>query len=67
MWLLMDQVMHPQVRMEEGERGGGASAPAGGAAARETKLPPSLETFKMPKSEILHIMKAPFGMLTRRK
>jgi hypothetical protein len=67
-WLLMDQVMNPHKYewLKEKEEEEFQRLLAMGKQPEKEKLSASLESFKMPKSEIQHIMKAPFSMLSRK-
>jgi len=68
-WALLDQSMNPhkyewQKEMEEEEN---QARLAMGKMPKEKKFNAALEQFRLPRSEIVHIMKTPFSMLSRKE
>jgi len=68
-WCLLDQAInsHKYEWLKEQEEEDAEHRLAMGKMPKKKKYPPAVEAFKLPRSEILSIMKTPFAMLSRKE
>ncbi len=68
-WCLLDQAMNPHKYewLKEQEEEEAEHRLAMGKLPKKKKYPPAVEAFKIPKSEVVSIMKRPFAMLSRKE
>ena len=68
-WCLLDQAMcpHKYEWLKEKEEEDAQSRLAMGKMPKVKKYTPAVEAFKLPKSEIVSIMKTPFSMMSRKE
>jgi len=68
-WCLLDQAMNPHKYewLKEQEEEDAEHRLAMGKLPKKKKYPPAVEAFKLPRSEIVSILKTPFAMLSRKE